>query len=147
MDYELIVKFIDRGREARLFLLLATFLWAGILIGPSNIYFTIGLSAIGWYQKNTEIKVYIDNIYEFHLQNFDETNVKNFKYKYESFFADSLMQFGIILSVYPISLIAYYAEKNNLETLQTITYIIVAILLMGVMGMGTTNIEDFSKDQ
>ena len=97
--------------------------------------------------KNTEIKVYIDNIYEFHLQNFDETNVKNFKYKYESFFADSLMQFGIILSVYPISLIAYYAEKNNLETLQTITYIIVAILLMGVMGMGTTNIEDFSKDQ
>ena len=148
--------FIDRGREARLFLLLATFLWAGILIGPSNIYFlllAIGLSIrglfmlIGWYQKNTEIKVYIDNIYEFHLQNFDETNVKNFKYKYESFFADSLMQFGIILSVYPISLIAYYAEKNNLETLQTITYIIVAILLMGVMGMGTTNIEDFSKDQ
>ena len=67
MDYELIVKFIDRGREARLFLLLATFLWAGILIGPSNIYFlllAIGLSIrglfmlIGWYQKYRDQSLY-----------------------------------------------------------------------------------------
>ena len=157
MDYELIVKFIDRGREARLFLLLATFLWAAIFYGPSNYLFfllAIGLSIrglfmlAGWYSSKNEIKEYLNKelnneIYETKK---NEDDIKNFKYKYESFSSNSLNQFWIILSVYPISLIAHYAEKNNLETLQTITYILIGVLLMGVMGMGTTDIDTFGKD-
>ena len=153
MDYKLIAKFIDSGREARLFLILATFLWAAILIGPFNIYFlllAVGLSIrglfmlTGWYTIKNEIKEYLKNKY--YGQNINEDDVKNFKYKYESFSSNSQSQFVIILSLYPISLISHYAEKNNLETLQSITYFLIAILFMGVMGMGATDIENFGKD-
>ena len=157
MDYKLITKFIDSGREARLFLILATFLWAAILIGPFNIYFlllAVGLSIrglvmlAGWYSYKNEIKEYLNKelnneIYETKK---NEDDIENFKFRYESFSSNSLNQFGIILSIYPISLIAHYAEKNNFETLQTITYFLVVLLFMGVMVMGVTDIETYGKD-
>ena len=154
MNYELMAQFIDSGRQARLFLLLATFLWTGIYIGPSNIYFfllAVGLSLRGlfmlfwWYREKNKIKEYLENGY--YGQNINENELKSFKYEYKSFSSDSLIQFGFIISVYPFSFISHYAEKNNLETLQEITYVIVALLFLGLLGMGTRDIQDFSKDQ
>jgi hypothetical protein len=57
---------------------------------------------------------------------------------------DSFLQFVTIISIYPVGGITYYAEINNLETLETIFLIIYGFLFLAIMWMGSQDIEDFS---
>ena len=154
MEYDLLNLFIKKGKEARLFLLIATFLWTAIYIGPHNIYFfviAIGVSSRGlfnlynFFQLNKKIDVHIKSIKKYHSNNFDEQEIKKYSFKFNSFFSDGILQFGIIISVYPIALIGHYAENNNLDTLLSIIGVVLALLLMALLGMGTQDMESFTK--
>jgi hypothetical protein len=153
MDYKLLDTFVQAGRDARRFLLIGTFLWSAILIGPSNFYYyalAAGLTLRGlfhllsWYNQKTLIETQISVLETIHGERINKDDLGKFKIRFDTFLLDSFLQFVIIISIYPVGGITYYAEINNLETLETIFLIIYGFLFIAIMWIGSEDIEDFS---
>ena len=151
MEFKELENFKEDARDARRYVLIATFLWIGIYVGPSNVYIVLtafvlmvrGILFYFYFRKrmkdlNEKMKS------SFKIQNRDgdfENPYLKYKKNYIEFKEKANTEFFILIIIYVFGFLSHFSEAFIWPSfLNTIFISISAILLFTLLGMSIREI-------
>jgi len=151
MEFKELENFKEDARDARRYILIATFLWIGIYVGPSNVYivltaFVLMVRGILYYfyfrkrMKDLNEKMKSSFKIQNRNGNFENPYLK-YKKNYIEFKEKANTEFFILITIYVFGLLSHFSETFAWPSfLNTIFIIISSFSLFVLVGMSMNEI-------